>query len=114
MKDKKVSYESDTRRALRALKKAAKDDRFGEMSKRFEELAAELKDDTQTNLQTYRKEVVKTINNDIVLRHGYSAGLIEHSLADDAEVAEAVKVLRDTATYHRIVTEQNTRRNNKK
>lgn len=114
MKDKKVPYESDTRRALRSLKKAAKDDRFGELSKRFEELEAELKDDTQTNLETYRKEVIKTINDDIVLRHGYSAGMIEHSLTDDKEVAEAVKVLRDTAKYRHIVTQQDTRRTNKK
>lgn len=114
MKDKKVPYESDTRRALRSLKKAAKDDRFGELSKRFEELEAELKDDTQTNLETYRKEVIKTINDDIVLRHGYSAGMIEHSLTDDKEVAEAVKVLRDTTKYRHIVTQQDTRRTNKK
>ncbi len=114
MKDKKVPYESDTRRALRSLKKAAKDDRFGELSKRFEELEAELKDDTQTNLETYRKEVIKTINDDIVLRHGYSAGMIEHSLTDDKEVAEAVKVLRDTSKYRHIVTQQDTRRTNKK
>lgn len=114
MKDKKVSYESDTRRALRSLKKAAKDDRFGELSKRFEALEAELKDDTQTNLVTYRKEVMKTINDDIVLRYGYSAGMIEHSLKEDAEVAEAVKVLRDTTEYRRIITRQDTRRPNKK
>ncbi len=114
MKDKKVSYESDTRRALRSLKKAAKDDRFGELSKRFEALEAELKDDTQTNLVTYRKEVMKTINDDIVLRHGYSAGMIEHSLKEDTEVAEAVKVLRDTTEYRRIITRQDTRRPNKK
>ena len=36
-----------------------------------------LKDDTQTNLETYRTQVVETINNDIVMRHGYQAGVIE-------------------------------------
>ena len=30
MQDKKVPYESDTRRALKALKKAAEDDRFAD------------------------------------------------------------------------------------
>lgn len=110
MIDKKVPYESDTRRALKALKKAAAEDRFEDLTQKFEKLEAELKDDTQTNLETYRKEVVEAINNDIVLRHGYTAGVIEHSLPGDHEVGRAVEVLRDPAEYRRITTEQDTRK----
>lgn len=110
MQDKQVPYESDTRRALKALKKAAEDDRFRELAGKFETLETELKDDTQTNLETYRKEVTEAINNDIVLRHGYTAGVIEHSLPGDREVAEAVAVLQDPAEYARITTEQDTRK----
>lgn len=108
MKDKKVPYESDTRRALKALKKAAEDDRFKSLTDKFERLESELRDDTQTNLETYRKEVMESINNDIVLRHGYTAGVIEHSLSDDREVEKAVGVLQDPAEYARITSEQDT------
>ena len=108
MKDKKVPYESDTRRALKALKKAAEDDRFADLKEKFDRVEAELKDDTQTNLETYRKEIVETINNDIVMRHGYSEGVIEHSLKDDPEVLRATEILGDGAEYTRIVTEQDT------
>ena len=110
MKDKKVPYESDTRRALKALKKAAEDDRFADLKEKFDRVEAELKDDTQTNLETYRKEIVETINNDIVMRHGYSEGVIEHSLKDDPEVLRATEILGDGAEYTRIVTEQDTPR----
>ena len=110
MQDKEVPYESDTRRALKALKKAAEDDRFAELKERFERVEAELKDDTRTNLETYREQVVDAINNDIVLRHGYTAGVIEHALPGDQEVTEAVAVLRDSAEYARITREQDTRR----
>ena len=110
MKGKKVPYESDTRRALKALKKAAEDDRFAQLKDKFEQVEAELKDDTQTNLETYRTQVVEAINNDIVMRHGYQAGVIEHSLPGDREVAEAVRVLNDPATYGRITREQDTKR----
>ena len=109
MQDKEVPYESDTRRALKALKKAAEDDRFAELKERFERVEAELKDDTRTNLETYREQVVDAINNDIVLRHGYTAGVIEHALPGDREVTEAVAVLRDSAEYARITREQDTR-----
>ncbi|WP_300798439.1 S41 family peptidase [uncultured Alistipes sp.] len=110
MKDKKVPYESDTRRALKALKKAAEEDRFEELAAKFDRLETELKDDTQTNLETYRKEVVESINNDIILRHGYTAGVIEHSLADDAELQRAVGVLQSPDEYRRITTEQDTKK----
>ena len=93
-----------------ALKKAAEDDRFADLKEKFDRVEAELKDDTQTNLETYRKEIVETINNDIVMRHGYSEGVIEHSLKDDPEVLRATEILGDGAEYTRIVTEQDTPR----
>lgn len=110
MKDKKVPYESDTRRALKVLKQAAEDDRFEALRAQFERVEQELRDDTQTNLETYREQIVDAINSDIVLRHGYQAGVIEHSLGDDGEVAEAVRVLENPGEYRRITTEQDTKK----
>ena len=110
MQDKEVPYESDTRRALKALKKAAEDDRFAELKEQFERVGSELKDDTATNLETYREQVIEAINNDIILRHAYTAGVIEHAMADDKGVARAVEVLEHPDEYRRITTEQDTRR----
>ena len=110
MKDKQVPYESDTRRALKTLREAAANDRFGEVTEQLERMESELKDDTQTNLETYRKQIIESINHDIVQRHGYTAGVIAHSLTDDKEAARAVEVLRDTAEYRRITTQQDTER----
>lgn len=108
MEGKKVPYESNTRRALRSLKQAAEDDRFADLKQVFEKMEIDLKDDTPANLETYRKQVIETINNDIVMRHGYQAGVIEHSLATDKEVARAVELLNDPAEFRRILTEQDT------
>ena len=41
---------------------------ISDLKNKFEQVEAELKDDTQTNLETYRTQVVETINNDIVMR----------------------------------------------
>ncbi len=73
-------------------------------------MEAALEDDTASNLETYRREVVEAIENDIVLRHAYAAGLIARSLVDDREAARAVEVLRDSAEYARITREQDTPR----
>ena len=110
MKDKEVPYESDTRRALKKLREAAKTDRFEEVEQQIAAIDSTLRDDTATNLETYRKEIVETINNDIVMRHGYQAGVIEHSLSGDKEVKKAVEVLGDPAEYARITREQDTKR----
>ena len=110
MKDKQVPYESDTRRALKSLREAAANDRFGDVAEQLERMESELKDDTQTNLETYREQIIESINRDIVQRHGYTAGVIAHSLTNDKEIARAVDVLRDTAEYRRITTEQDTER----
>ncbi len=110
MQDKEVPYESDTRRALKLLEEAAEKDRFAELKDRFAQMEAALEDDTASNLETYRREVVEAIENDIVLRHAYAAGLIARSLVDDREAARAVEVLRDSAEYARITREQDTPR----
>ena len=108
MEDKEVPYESETRQALKLIKKAAENDRFTEMSEQIATLEAELKDDTKTNLATYRREVEKVLTDDIILRHAYRRGVTEHSLEEDSELQRAVEILRDTATYHRILREQDT------
>jgi len=110
MQDKEVPYESESRKMLRSLQNAAQSDRYEALKEKLAQLEAELKDDTQTNLENYRKEIVETIDNDIVLRHGYARGVVEHSLTDDREVERAAGILRDPETYRRIVTEQNTER----
>lgn len=110
MQDKEVPYESDTRRALKLLKEAAERDRFAELKERFAEMEEGLEDDTAANLETYRSQIVDQIESDIVLRHGYAAGVIAHALSDDHTLARAVEVLRDSTEYARITREQDTPR----
>ncbi|MEG2612927.1 MAG: peptidase, partial [Alistipes sp.] len=70
-----------------------------------------LKDDTATNLQTYRKEITEMIEADIVLRHSYVAGVIERNITGrDAEVTKAIEIVTNPQEYMRIVTEQDTQK----
>ncbi|MDE7078388.1 MAG: peptidase, partial [Alistipes sp.] len=110
MQDKQVPYESDSRRALRQLRDAAKADRFDAVGQQIAAIEESLHDDTQANIETYRKEIERSINSDIVLRHGYTQGVIARSLPDDKEVRQAVALLGDPQEYARILSEQDTRR----
>ncbi len=71
------------------------------MEQQIAAIDSTLKDDTATNLETYRKEIVESINNDIVLRHGYSEGVIEHSLTDDGGLLQATRYSATDAEYTR-------------
>ena len=110
-KAKDVAYTSETRRALAKLKEAVKADRFDEqLASRIAEMEREVKDDTESNLRTYRREVTDWLNRNIVMRYNYSEGAIEYSLMGDKEVAAAVKLLADTAEYNEILTSRDTQR----
>lgn len=110
MKDKEVPYESETRSALKLIKEAAQNDRFKEIEEQIKSLEAELKDDTETNLYTYRKQIEESITSNLVLRHAYQRGVIANSIDGDQEIARAVSLLNDHAEYERILKEQDTDR----
>ncbi len=94
MEDKEVPYQSETRRVLKRMKEAAKSDNFAEVTAQLETLEKGLRDDTATNLETYRNEIVRSLNSNIILRHAYQAGVAEHELQSDREVARAAELLR--------------------
>ena len=104
MQDKEVPYESDTRRVLKSLKTAAGNDRYTELEEEIARLESQLKDDKLTNLATYRGEITDAINSDVVLRHSYVEGVVEHGLTDDREVAEAVRLLDAPAQLARMLS----------
>lgn len=104
MQDKEVPYESDTRRVLKNLKTATENDRYTALGEEIARLEQQLRDDRDTNLKTYRQEITDAINSDIVLRHSYLQGVVEHSLTDDREVARAVRLLNDPAQLHELLS----------
>ncbi len=106
-----VSYTSETRRVLDQLKKALEADRFDkQLAAHITELESELRDDTESNLRTYRDEIVESLNSNIIMRYYYSEGAIEHSLSEDKEIVAAVALLGNPAEYSEILATRDTLR----
>ncbi len=103
---KDVKYESSTRGVLKALKEAALADLYPEVTAQIEELEKNLKDDTASNLETYRDEIIKSINTDLLQRYAFTAGVIRNSLHSDKHVEKAIEILSDAAEYNSILTPQ--------
>lgn len=110
LKDKEIPYESESRQALRLIKEAAKNDRFKELEEELARLESEVKDDTQTNLETYREEVEEQLRHDIIQRHAYTRGVTENVIPRDKALKRAIETLQHGEEYARILREQDTER----
>ena len=107
IEERDVPYESETRHALEALEKAAKNDRYDEsLDEAIATLKVLIKDDKMSNMETYRAEIEEAITSDVILRHAYSEGVMEHSVFHDAMVNKAVELLLNREEYERILREQ--------
>ena len=112
MADKDVPYESQTRMALEVLKRTSKEERYdSDFAEDLQQIESKLKDQKMDNLENYRAEITELINNDVVLRHNYYEGVVEHNLAADPTVKLAVELLRDGERYNKILKEQDTEKN---
>ena len=109
---KEIPYKSESRRAVEKLRKALEKERYAasEISEAMAVIEKGLKDDKMSNLQTYKSEIIRTINSDIVLRYCYAEGRTANSLKHDKGIAAAVEMLSDSEEMSRILREQNTAR----
>ena len=105
-----IPYKSESRAAFEKLRKSLAKERNTLLDGALDMIDKGLRDDKKSNLETFRKEIVEQINQNIVLRYAYAAGVIANSLRSDKETQEAVKLLSDMVEYKRIITEQNTER----
>ena len=108
--EKDIPYKSESRTALEKLRKSLAKERNTSLDEALATIDKGLKDDKRSNLETFRKEITEQINQNIVLRYAYAAGVIANSLGGDEEVQEAVKLLANKAEYERITTKQDTAR----
>ena len=107
MGDKELEYESQSRRALKALEQALEDEHYDEaMRDDIKRVGELLKDDKISNMQTYRKEIEELLMFNIVTRYHYDEGAIAWRSHRDPEVERAVELILDQEEYRRILAEQ--------
>lgn len=99
-----VPYESETRKALTALEQAVENDLYNEqLGEAIATLKQLVTDDKMSNMQTYRSDIIETLNAAIVLRYAYNEGFMEHSAVIDEEVNRAIDLIMATEEYQAIL-----------
>lgn len=105
-----IPYTSLSRRALEVLKKALDKEQPEALKAELAAIDAGLKDDKRSLLLAQKSDLVRLINENLVLRAFYNDHKIAYSLPNDVVVSEAIKLLNDKEGYKYIVTKQDTQR----
>ena len=107
-----VPYKSESRFAIEKLRKALEKERYADeqLLAAMKTIEQGLKDDKMNNLQTFRTEIIRTINSDIVLRYSYAIGRTANGLSYDNCIKAAVEMLDNQAEMNRILSSQDTQR----
>ncbi len=105
LSDKTYDYTTDTEKELEELKKIAKDEQYlSRIEKELETLKGELAHNKQEDLEAFKGEVSKLLEDEIVTRYYYQKGRIQHSLSVDQEIAKALEILKDKDKQQAILT----------
>lgn len=107
-----IPYKSESRRAVEKLRKSLEKERYAadDIAEAMAVIEQGLKDDKMSNLETYKNEIIRTINADIVLRYCYAEGRTANGLKYDTAISAAVEMLGNKQEMERILREQDTKR----
>ena len=112
MSDKEVEYDSETQEALKELRRKAEREKYADrISEELDQIAEKLKEDKEADLESFKDDVRKLLEEEIVLRYHYYEGVARRISLNDPEVRRAVEVLKNGEEYRRILTSQDTPRN---
>ncbi|MBR3518538.1 MAG: S41 family peptidase [Paludibacteraceae bacterium] len=106
VKSKNFTYKSFSESFLTSLKESLKEEGYAEYAEaEINALEAKLKHDIDTDLNLFKKEIIRSISIEIAKRYYYQTGMIIESLKFDECKNEAIKLLNDPARYKKILTE---------
>ena len=104
LKQTNFEFETETESAFaKALIQAEKDDFKDDVDGVYDQLLSAISKAKDTALDTRRDEIQGLLIDEIVKRYFYRDGLYEYQILNNAEIAEALNVLRDTKRYENIL-----------
>lgn len=104
IKEKKFDYKSESTEILDALKKAAKEEKYYDISTaEFDALAAKIAPNLDRDLVRFKDEISELLAHEIVKRFHYQKGGIEYQLQNDKTLQKAVEILENKTEYTGIL-----------
>lgn len=112
MKDKTIQYESATAKKLKELRLFAEREKYADrLKEEFASIEQKIAEDKMSEMRAFEKEIREVLAGEIIKRWYYADGYIKYGIRADGEVIKAAEILENHDEYHRILTEQNTKKN---
>ncbi len=98
------SYETPSEKMLQKLRNQIEEDNYKNLlENEINNLKQRLSKAKDNDFVTYRPEITRLIESELVSRYYLRTGRIKYGLANDEEVKQAVQVLRDQETYRSLL-----------
>ncbi len=108
--DRNFSYTTQSEELLKRLIETAKNEKyFAHAEKEFNNLAEKLTHVNEKDMEIFKDEILKLLNEEIVSRYYYQKGRIKHSLKYDNQLKTSVEVFDDINEYKRLLSVQGPR-----
>ena len=103
--DKEYDYKTKVETNLEELIVTAKKEAYYDGIKdKIESLKAQMSHNKEKDLYTFRKEIQQALEEDIASRYYLQKGAIEASFDHDEDIQEAIKILKDTERYKKLLS----------
>ncbi|MFL5754069.1 MAG: S41 family peptidase [Bacteroidia bacterium] len=94
LEGKDYTYSTRSEKDLEELKKSASEEKyFEDISKQYEALKSQMKENKKDDLIKFKDEIKELIEDEIVSRYYFQSGRLEASIKYDQEINEAIKLL---------------------
>lgn len=98
------TYSTASEEMLKKLKKTAEDEGFySEAEKEYEALLSKVVPSKDRDLEKFKEEIKRTLENEIVSRYFFQTGRAEHAFNGDQDIKKAMDILKDKSEYNTIL-----------
>ncbi len=105
LQGKQYDYKTSSEEDMQALKKSAESDKyFADIESEFKQLEKKLMDRKKDDLQKFKPEIKRIIEDEIVSRFYYLGGRIQSSISNDSDIQTALGTLANTDKTNSILT----------
>ncbi len=105
VKSKDFQYDRMSEKSMAALKEVMDFEGYMKSaSEEFKALEAKLVPDLDRDLETFRDDIIKLINAEVIKRYYYQKGEYIYNLKNDKGLAKALEILNDQDTYKKTLS----------
>jgi carboxyl-terminal processing protease len=101
---KDYAYTTNTEKVFKDLKKTIEEEQYMDaVTEEYKSLEQKVLHHEQEDLITFKEDIKKIIEREIVTQFYYQKGKIQYALSNDLEVKKAIALLKDEAKYKSIL-----------